>query len=367
MEHTALQQRIQALEKENRILQKKLQRSQNSQLELEKTNERKEALLRKAIEDLQESRSTTQSNHEKLQHQATALEQTLTELRRTQAQLIQSEKMSSLGQLVAGVAHEINNPINFIYGNLLHVQQYASDLMQVIQAYQDGASIAQMDALTEDVDLPFVMEDFPSVLRSMQMGASRIEEIVGSLRTFSRLDEAELKRVNLHEGLDSTLMILGSRLSAKQIQVIKHYETLPKIECYAGALNQVFMHLLTNAIDALNTRSQTAGRDWQPLITLKIEMNSSQIRLCVADNGTGIPEHIQTQIFDPFFTTKPIGQGTGLGLSIAYQIIEERHHGTLRCHSVIDQGTEFLIELPLSLNSKRTSFIELRAGETRKP
>ncbi|MBW4443007.1 MAG: GHKL domain-containing protein [Plectolyngbya sp. WJT66-NPBG17] len=342
MELTELQQRIQSLEKENRILQKKLQRSQNSQVELEQTNDRKEALLRKAIRDLQQSRATIQSNHETLQHQAAELEQALSKLKCTQTQLVQSEKMLSLGQLVAGVAHEINNPINFIYGNLLHAQQYASTLMQVVQAYQSEE--AEVDALIEEVDLPFVMEDLSKVLQSMQTGAECIEEIVGLLRTFSRLDEAELKTVDLHEGLDSTLMILGSRLKP-EIQVIKHYGNLPKIECSAGALNQVFMNLLSNAIDALESRSNTVN--WQPMITIRTEVNGHQIRVCIADNGTEIPKEIQTQIFDPFFTTKPIGKGTGLGLSIAYQIIRERHHGELRCQSIENQGTELSIELPL--------------------
>ncbi|GAP94570.1 sensor histidine kinase [Leptolyngbya sp. NIES-2104] len=340
MELTELQDRIQQLEKENRILQKKLQRSQASRIELELINDRKEALLRTTIEDLQASRTTIQNNHEKLQHQAQELERTLSELKWTQAQLVQSEKMSGLGQLVAGVAHEINNPINFIYGNLLHARQYAHSLMQLIQAYQSQAPIDEINTLIEDIDLPFVLEDFLHVLRSMQTGAERIEEIVGLLRTFSRLDEAELKVVDLHEGLDSTLMILGSRLNSK-IEVIKHYGELPKIECYASAFNQVLLNLLSNAIDALKHRDH-------PKIMIRTSATPHQIQIEITDNGIGIPQHLQAKIFDPFFTTKPIGQGTGLGLSIAYQIITEQHHGRLQCESVVNQGTTFWIELPLS-------------------
>ncbi|MCU0550882.1 MAG: ATP-binding protein [Leptolyngbya sp. Prado105] len=351
MECQALEKRVQELERENRILQKKLRRSESNQLELEKTNDLKEALLRKAILDLQASRSTIQQNHETLRQQASKLEQALLNLKLTQTQLIQSEKMSSLGQLVAGVAHEINNPINFIYGNLRHAQQYAETLVRVIQAYQKD-SIEEINALMEEVDLPFVLEDFSSVLRSMTSGAERIEEIVSLLRTFSRLDEAELKLVNLHEGLDSTLMILASRLRAKtnrpEIRVTKAYGDLPNIECYAGQINQVFMSLISNAIDALDARSKIPPAEWHPKLTIRTEIDHRWMRIWIADNGIGIPEEIQTRIFDPFFTTKPIGQGTGLGLSIAYQIVTEQHHGSLDCHSVINLGTEFVIEIPLS-------------------
>jgi two-component system, NtrC family, sensor kinase len=338
MEHVELQNRIQQLEKENRTLQKKLQRSQASQIELELTNDRKEALLRTTIADLQASRTTIQNNHEKLQHQAQELEQALSELKRTQAHLVQSEKMSSLGQLVAGVAHEINNPINFIYGNLLHARQYADSIMQLVRAYQSQASIDEIQDLTEEIDLPFVLEDFSRVLQSMQTGAERIEEIIGLLRSFSRLDEADLKLVDLHEGLDSTLMILGSRLNCK-INVIKEYGELSKIECYAAALNQVLLNLLSNAIDALEYQEQ-------PKITIRTSATQHSIQIEITDNGIGIPQPIQAKIFDPFFTTKPIGQGTGLGLSIAYQIITEQHHGKLQCESIENQGTTFRIELP---------------------
>lgn len=350
MDCEALQQRVQELEKANRILEKKLKRSESSQAELERTNDLKEALFRKAIRDLQVSQETVQKSHEILQQQAAELEQALSNLKLTQAQLIQSEKMSSLGQLVAGVAHEINNPISFIYGNLRHAQEYAEILVQMIRAYQNS-SIEEIQTLSEEVDLSFVLQDFSSVLRSMSSGAERIEEIVNLLRTFSRLDEAELKSVSLHEGLESTLMILGSRLRGRvnrqEIRIVRTYGELPKIECYAGRINQVFMSLLSNAIDALDVRSQKSEPDWQPQLTIRTEIDSDWVRVGIADNGTGIPEAIQTRIFDPFFTTKPIGQGTGLGLSIAYQIITEHHRGKLNCHSVVDQGTEFLIELPL--------------------
>ncbi len=312
----------------------------------------------------------------KLREQATQLENALNELKRTQAQLIQSEKMSSLGQLVAGIAHEINNPVNFIYGNINHIRGYGEDLVKLIQLYQEFYPHPPEEILAEieDIELSFLIEDMPKLLSSMRSGAERIRQIVISLRNFSRLDEADVKQVNIHEGLDSSLMILQNRLKAKpdhpEIQVIKNYGQLPLVECYAGQLNQVFMNILSNAIDALEMNMKMknpAGREQlnfshnerslpqfmsmsdreYPKITIATEMVNNFVKISIADNGPGIDRETVNKLFDPFFTTKAIGKGTGLGLSISYQIIVERHGGQLRCISQPGMGTEFAIEIPI--------------------
>ena len=363
-----LEQQLQELEKSNRILRKQLQRSEINRIELEKTHDLKEALLRKIIKDAQETEHTIAEKNQILQQQAVALEKTLNELKQAQFHLVQSEKMSSLGQLVAGVAHEINNPVNFIYGNLNYAGDYAKSLMQALQCYQQHYPQAkpQLTDVMEELNLDFIMVDFPKLLASMQMGAERIQEIVLSLRTFSHLDEAEIKAVNLHEGIDSTLLILDHQLKARPnyaaIQIIKEYGALPPVECYAGKLNQVFMNLLSNAIDALEpyrivapveTRRDRASdapfpfaNDQLPTIYIRTEVTDQQIRIGISDNGPGIPLALQSRIFDPFFTTKQVGKGTGLGLSISYQIVTEHHGGNLYCLSS-PQGTEFWLELPL--------------------
>lgn len=299
---------------------------------------------------------------EQTQQQAQQLMDALDTLKRTQTQLIQSEKMSSLGQLVAGVAHEINNPVNFIYGNLTHATQYAEDLLELLETYQ--VELAQpsddlRDRLDE-VDIEFLREDFPKILSSMQLGADRIRQIVLSLRNFSRLDEAAMKPVNIHDGIDSTLMILQYRLKPRVqnrgIRVVKEYGDLPPVECYASQLNQVFMNILSNAIDALEEQEDT--EDTIPLtqvqqITIRtefvepVEGGVPYARIQIEDNGMGIPQALLPRLFDPFFTTKPVGKGTGLGLSISYQIVVERHGGALRCTSQPGEGTTFWIEVPI--------------------
>ena len=293
-------------------------------------------------------RAETQLNQRTIE-----LEQTLQELQRTQSQMIQSEKMSGLGQLVAGVAHEINNPVNFIYGNLNHADEYIQELLELLQLYQQHYLKPHPDIRqkAENIDLEFLTDDLPKLLASMKVGADRIKAIVASLRNFSRMDEAEVKPVDIHDGIDSTLMILQHRLKARvsipEIEVIKAYGKLPPIECYAGQLNQVFMNLITNAIDALE-ESFSAGRTTAPTITIRTSLvNTQQVEIQIIDNGLGIPDHVKSRLFDPFFTTKPVGKGTGMGLSISYQIVTEKHQGTLQCISEPGQGSQFIVTIPV--------------------
>ncbi|GET44174.1 PAS domain-containing sensor histidine kinase [Microseira wollei] len=304
------------------------------------------------------------------QEKAQQLEQALRELQQTQAQLIQTEKMSSLGQLVAGVAHEINNPVNFIHGNLTHVNEYTQDLLRLIQLYQKHYREPNREIATEieDIDLDFLVKDLPKLLNSMNIGTERIRQIVLSLRNFSRLDEAEMKPVDIHEGIDNTLLILQNRLKGKpdrsEIQVIKEYGKLPQIECYAGQLNQVFMNLLNNAIDALEevmaNRSLVMGNSQEnsnnqlpitncqlPTIRICTVVNKGWVNIRIADNGSGMTEQVKNRLFDPFFTTKPVGKGTGLGLTISYQIVVEKHRGQLNCISAPGQGAQFAIAIPI--------------------
>ena len=304
--------------------------------------------------------------------------------------------MSSLGQLVAGVAHEINNPVNFIAGNLGHAIDYANTLLQLINLYHHVYPLPPQEIITalEDGEIDFLIEDFPKMLSSMKVGTDRIQKIVLSLRNFSRMDESDYKPVDIHTGIDSTLMILQSRLKANyerpEIKVVKEYGDIPLVECYAGQLNQVFMNILANAIDALEDSfhylSDVSGETpFQPEKTLelsvhkgvssskksnsfssKIVSNSltpamlqikirtelssqNQLRISIMDNGLGMPEEIHQKIFNPFFTTKSVGKGTGMGLSISYQIITGKHQGEIKCVSTPHQGTTFIIDLPLHL------------------
>ncbi|NJR38380.1 MAG: HAMP domain-containing protein [Leptolyngbyaceae cyanobacterium CSU_1_4] len=293
---------------------------------------------------------------QELSEKNSSLEQTLRELERTQLNLIQSEKMSSLGQMVAGVAHEINNPVNFIHGNLTYVKEYAQDLLTLLQLYHQECPCPspQLQKTLAAIDIDFLVEDLTKVVGSMYLGTDRIREIVLSLRNFSRLDESELKAVNIHEGIDNTLVILNNRLKASserpEIQVIKNYGQLPLVHCYAGSLNQVFMNILGNAIDALDEQQLTFQEiEAQPnTIHIQTEVTDDQWAVIrIADNGKGISESDRCQMFTPFFTTKSVGKGTGLGLSISYQIVVEKHGGKLSCQSAIGQGTEFVIQVPL--------------------
>ncbi|MEG4197129.1 AAA family ATPase [Microcoleus sp. Pol12A5] len=351
----------------------------------ERTQELKEKnlLLRQEIRDRVQIEQALRISEAQLKKQAEQLELSFQELKRTQTQLIQTEKMSSLGQMVAGVAHEINNPINFIYGNLSHVRTYSEDILGLVKLYQEQYPYPTA-AIVEDIEaieLDFLMEDLPKVLDSMKVGADRIREIVLSLRNFSRLDEAEMKEVDIHEGIDNSLLILQHRLQAKldqpAIQIIKEYGPLPLVECYAGQLNQVFVNLLANAIDTLNDQrgprtiairtSVGYGEEEKSPISnpplaesstiSSVEVDSHNlaptrkapqfvvIRIC--DNGPGMTEEVNRRLFDPFFTTKPVGKGTGLGLSISYQIVVEKHRGQLKCVSHPGEGAEFIIQIPI--------------------
>lgn len=315
---------------------------------LQQTNEELEARVQQRTAEL------SRANH--------ALTTALEELRSTQGQLIQTERMSSLGQLVAGVAHEINNPVSFVYGNLQPANNYTQDVLKVLDLYQQNYPdpSPQIAKALDELDIEFIREDFPKLLSSMAMGTQRIKAIVHSLRNFSRLDEADFKTVDIHEGLENTLLILNNRLKAnpphEPIALSKNYGELPLVQCFPGQLNQVFMNLLTNAIDALrsNTSNGKHPSAPPPAITIQTETVGDSAVITIADNGTGIPSDVMPRLFDPFFTTKAIGKGTGLGLSISHQIITEKHGGSLTCRSTQNEGTTFVIQIPLSSQQKNS-------------
>jgi signal transduction histidine kinase len=302
---------------------------------------------------------------EKLEEKNMLLEQKVVEvskayedLQQMQIKLIQSEKMSGLGQLAAGIAHEINNPINFIAGNLGYAQEYAHKLLKIIHLYQEDyvKPTPRIQAAIDEIELEFMEEDFIKILKSINLGTQRIQEIVKSMRIFSRVDEAEVKTVNIHEGIDSTLTLLHHRLKAKpdhpEIELIKEYGQIPQVECHAGQLNQVFMNIISNAIDALDESNQQRSfaeiqQDPNRIqISTKV-IDENWVAIYISDNGRGVCETLEPKLFDPFFTTKPIGKGTGLGLSISYQIIVEKHGGRLYCQPVLGKGIEFVIEIPI--------------------
>ncbi|WGV25508.1 ATP-binding protein [Halotia branconii] len=312
-----------------------------------------EAALVKANEDLEI----------RVEERTTAFKAAQKELQITQIQLIQAEKMSSLGQMVAGVAHEINNPVSFIAGNLYHANEYTEDLLELVQLYQQyfPDTPLEIQEQIEIIDLDFIIQDLTQLFHSMKVGTERIQEIVKSLRNFSRLDEAELKQVNIHEGIDSALVILEHRLQATHdsriIQVIKEYGKLPKVTCYSSQLNQALMNILTNAIDALEDTSingrwskiNSTTEDY-PLIKISTEViDEKWIVIKIADNGSGMSEQVRSKLFDPFFTTKPVGKGTGLGLFVSYQIIVEKHRGEISCSSTPGKGTEFIVKMPVNI------------------
>ena len=328
------------------------------------------------VQQLKENERARQEREDKLREsearereKAIQLELALQNLQRTQSQLIHTEKMSSLGQLISGIAHEINNPVNFIYGNLTYVNDYTQQLLSLIALYQqhDAHKYPEIEAFIKQIELEFIQEDMPKMLSSMKLGAERIRQIVLTLRNFSRLDEAEMKPVNIHEGIDSTLVLLQSQLKGKpnssSIQVIKEYGDLPQIECYAGQLNQVFMNLLSNAIYALNHYDRESSpeqiKNEPRTITIATSMlNREWVRISFKDNGPGMTSDVKNRLFNPFFTTKPLGEGTGLGLSISYQIVVEKHGGDLKCFSQPDRGAEFVIEIPI----KQSDRVQMKAS-----
>ncbi|MDF5719205.1 MAG: protein kinase [Rhizonema sp. PD37] len=293
---------------------------------------------------------------------AAQLESALQELQDTQIQLIQSEKLSNLGQMVAGIAHEINNPVNFINVNLCHASNYVHDLLNLINLYQHNypQPVKEIQEEIEAIDLEFLQEDLPKMLNSLKLGSHCIKEIVRSLRNFSRQDTSQMTLQDIHEGIDTTLMILQHRLKAQPnrpaIEIVKEYGNLPMVRCYGGLLNQVFMNLLTNAIDAIE---ETQKEKQTPIQNPKSEIPNFKIRICteildsrqviirIADNGAGMTEEVHSKLFNPFFTTKSIGKGTGIGLSISRQIVVEKHQGQINCVSALGVGTEFIIELPI--------------------
>jgi two-component system NtrC family sensor kinase len=293
----------------------------------------------------------TQKNDE-LHSACAQLAEALQNLQQTQSQLIQAEKMSSLGQMVAGIAHEINNPVSFIYSNLDHAGDYAQNLLGLVKLYQKDYPNPS-DAIKDEIqaiDLDFMAEDFAKIINSMKNGAERIRQIVLSLRNFSRLDESQLKFANIHEGIDSTLAIVNQRLEGK-ITVIKEYGNLPLVKCYPALLNQVFMNIIDNAIAAIEERkikgNYESNGTQEPKIWIYTEIiNDDQFKIGIKDNGIGIPPELKDKVFDHFFTTKDVGKGTGLGLTVCYQVVE-KHNGNIDFFSAVGEGTEFWITLPI--------------------
>ena len=313
------------------------------------------------IADRKQAESALQESEARERSKALELEAAINKLRTTQAHLVQNEKMVSLGQLVAGVAHEINNPVSFIHGNLSPARRYTLDLLELIKVYQHYCPDAPREVLDkiDEIDLDYIAEDMPKLFSSMQVGTERIVEIVKSLRNFSRLDESASKSVNIHEGIDSTLMILQNRLkshsSSPAIEIVKDYQLLSHVECFPGELNQVFMNILINAIDALEERDkqrsiEECDRHPSTIAIRTYEAAAGFVTVSIADNGGGIAESVRSRLFDPFFTTKPVGKGTGLGLSISHSIVVDRHGGRLSCVSTLGEGAEFVIEIPVRSN-----------------
>ena len=320
-------------------------------------------VINRDISDRKRTEKALQTSEAQLRQKAEDLEAILVQLQQTQAQLVQTEKISQLGQLVAGVAHEVNNPVSFISGNLHHAKQYAGDLINLVKLYQETfpePGQAVLDEI-EAIELEYLVEDLPKMIDSMKLGTDRIRDIMQSLRNYSRTDGINKKSANLHEGIDTTLMILSHRLKANSdrpaIKVIKKYGKLPNIECYPGQLNQVFMNLIANAIDALE--ESNVGKTYKQIesnpnaitISTSVDKSSGELTNCtvkirIADNGIGMPKHIKEKLFSPFFTTKAEGKGTGLGLPICHDIVTKKHRGSLECFSSPGMGTEFAIVIP---------------------
>ncbi|MEM9946485.1 MAG: response regulator [Cyanobacteria bacterium P01_D01_bin.36] len=342
--HLQVQNLTRTLQKQNHLLKDEVEQRQEAEAKLLEANQ--------ALEGM---------NHqleERVEERTRDLSDALQTIQQAQVQLIQQEKLSALGQLVAGIAHEINNPVNFIHGNIDHASSYANDLLSLFNLYEQHYPdpVDDIKEKREEIDVGFLTEDLPKLLTSMQVGTDRIRDIVLSLRIFSRLDEAEVKDVNVHEGIDSTLLILNSRIKSPTmslpIDIVKEYSELPKVKCYPGQLNQVFMNILSNAIDAIEEEYETTENTaWQPEIkVITSPVGDNKVSISVCDNGPGVPEDLLEKIFDPFFTTKAVGKGTGLGMSISHEIISEKHHGTITCQRLQPRGTQFTITIPTFQN-----------------
>lgn len=355
--HLRLQHMATALQSHNRKLKTEVKNREQAESELLQANN--------ALGTL------NQRLERRVEERTEDLSQALRNLQKTQVKLIHQEKLSALGQLVAGIAHEINNPVNFIYGNIDHAVEYIDELLDLCSLYERyyPEPAAEIKAKRNNIDVDFLVKDLPKLIRSMHVGTDRIRDIVLSLRIFSRLDEAEVKDVDIHEGIESTLLILNSRLKGgpnyPEISVVTDYSKLPKVKCYPGQLNQVFMNILSNAIDAIEEKAESnRSSDWQPEIRVRTEsVGEDRVSVHILDNGPGIPESAREKIFDPFFTTKAVGKGTGLGMSISHEIITEKHHGTLMCRELSPQGTQFTMTIPTfqnvsNLGSKDAMVIE---------
>ncbi|MBW4565448.1 MAG: hybrid sensor histidine kinase/response regulator [Mojavia pulchra JT2-VF2] len=302
---------------------------------------------------------------EELEHKNAVLEQKVAEvsqayddLKQLQVKLIQNEKLSSLGQMLAGIAYEINNPVDFIYGNIIHANEYTQEILNLLHLYQEEYPnpTPSIQEEFESTDLEFLENDLLNLLKSMNFGARRIREIVKSMQIFSRVDEVGMAEVDIHECIDGTLAILNYRLKAQPehpgIEVVKEYSLLPPVECCAGQINQVFMNIIVNGIDALDEynqqRSSEEIKQNPSLIKIRTTMiENNWVAIHIVDNGPGIPEEVKAKLFNPFFTTKPVGKGTGLGLSISHQIVVEKHHGSIYCQSTPGKETEFVIKIPV--------------------
>jgi len=365
----ALQREVQALSRENRILKKQLARSERTRSEMELASQRQTRILRRSLEEAeaysnslaeakQELTRLNQQLENKIKIESAALSEATSHLQQAKIRVANSEKFSTLGELVAGVAHEINNPISCISSNIKFVRDYSKQLLEHIALQQKVLTdpqntihpkhLADIEENVDDIDLDYIEEDLPKLIESMRTSGSRITAISQSLRTFARADTAQQQRYHLHEGIDGTLLILRHRLKSlgqrKAITIHKHYGEIPSISCYPGQINQVFMNILANAIDAMEEGEKPAGA---PEISICTEVADSRLIVTITDNAGGMPEQVRARIFESQFTTKRAGKGTGLGLSIAHRIVTDTHQGEITCQSLLGQGTTFRIALPI--------------------